>query len=119
MRDFIFFAGHFFAHLHFVRGVFLTLLLFLLALALIISLIDDISLADALYLVFITALTVGYGDLTPSSGATRIACVLAGFVGVIFVGLVVAASTRALREAYEEKKALLERERQKTGRSDT
>ena len=118
MRDFIFFASHFFRYLHFVRGVFLTLLLFLLVLALVISMIDDISLADAVYLVLITALTVGYGDLTPASGVTRFACVLAGFIGVIYVGLMVAASTRALRDAADEKKASLESNRQQSGRSD-
>ena len=33
-------------------------------------------------------------------------CVLAGFVGVIFMGLVVAVSIRALELAVEEKKRL-------------
>ena len=104
MRDFIIFARYFVQHLHFVRGVLLTLLLLLLAFALIISLIDEISIAEALYFVFITALTVGYGDITPGSGVTRLVSVLAGFVGVIYVGLTVAVSTHALEEAVDEKR---------------
>lgn len=102
MREFIIFVRHLSRMLWFVRGVLLSLLLVLLAFALITAKVDDIPLADALYLVFITALTVGFGDITPSSGITRITMVLAGFIGVIFVGLVVAVSTRALKLAVEE-----------------
>lgn len=109
MRDFIIFARYFLQHLHFVRGVLLTLLLLLLGFALIISLIDDMSIADALYFVFITALTVGYGDITPGSGATRLVSVLAGFVGVIYVGLTVAVSTHALEEAVHDKRESLKK----------
>lgn len=78
----------------------------LLAFALITAEVDNITLADALYLVFITGLAVGYGDNTPSSGVTRTISVLAGFVGVVFVGLVVAVSIRALEFAIEEAKGL-------------
>ena len=47
---------------------------------------------------------------TPSSGVTRAIMVLAGCVGVIVVGLVVAVSTRALKLAVEEEERL-EREK--------
>ncbi len=106
MRDFIIFIRHFFEKLYFVRGVLLTLLLVMLAFALITAEVDNIALTDAIYLVFITALTVGFCDITPSSGVARFVSVLAGFVGVIFVGLVVAVSIRALELAVEEKKHL-------------
>ena len=106
MREFIIFIRNLVRMLFFVRGVLLALLLVLLAFALITAEVDNISLADALYLVFITALTIGFGDITPGSGVTRTIMVLAGFVGVIFVGLVVAVSTRALKLAVEEEKRL-------------
>ena len=106
MRDFIIFIRHFSKKLFFIRGVLLTLLLVMLAFALITAEVDNIALTDALYLVFITALTVGFGDITPSSGVARFISILAGFVGVIFVGLVVAVSIRALELAVEEKKHL-------------
>lgn len=106
MHDFVIFVRRFSQKLFFVRGVLLTLLLLMLTFAFITAQVDSIPFADALYLVFITALTVGFGDLTPSSGVTRIICVLAGFVGVIFVGLVVAVSIRALELAVEEKRRL-------------
>ena len=102
MREFIIFTRHLCRMLLFVRGVLLSLLLVLLALALITAKVDHIPLTDALYLVSITALTVGFGDITPGSGFTRIIMVLAGLVGVVFVGLVVAVSTRALKLAVED-----------------
>ena len=106
MQDFIIFIRHFSQKLFFIRGVLLTLLLVMFAFALITAEVDNIALTDAIYLVFITALTVGFGDITPSSGIARFVSVLAGFVGVIFVGLVVAVSIRALELAVEEKKHL-------------
>lgn len=104
MHDFIIFVRHFFEKLFFVRGVLVALLLLILALAFITAQVDDIALTDALYFVFITALTVGYGDITPSSGVTRAISVFSGVVGVIFVGLLVSVSVRALELAVDEKK---------------
>ena len=104
MHDFIIFVRHFSEKLYFVRGVLLTLLVLMLAFAFTIAQVDDIALADAIYLVFITAHTVGYGDITPSSGITQIISVLCGIVGVIFVGLLVAVSVRALELSVDEKK---------------
>ena len=65
-------------------GVFLALLLVLLAFAL------------------ITALTFGFGYTTLSLGVTRTIMVLVESVGVVFVGLVVAVPIRALELTVEE-----------------
>ncbi len=104
MHEFIVFIRNLFRMIFFVRGVLLALLLVLLIFALITSKMDDVSFLDALYLAFITALTVGYGDITPVTGISRAIGVLTGLVGVIFMGLVVAVSTRALEIAVEEEK---------------
>ena len=106
MHDFILFVRQFVRMLHFVRGVLLTMLLMLLVLSLITFKVDNISLTDAVYFVFITALTIGYGDITPESGITQITSIVAGFIGVVFVGLIVAISTRALKLAVEEEERL-------------
>ena len=106
MQDFIIFNRHLLRMLHFLRGTFLALLLVLLALALITAKADNLALTDALYFVCITGLTIGYGDITPNSGITQAISVLTGVVGVIFVGLLVAVSVRALEYAAEEKRQL-------------
>lgn len=104
MRDFIIFIRHFSQKMFFVRGVLLMLLLLMLVFAIVIARFDSIPFADALYFVSITALTVGYGDITPASSVSRAISVLSGFVGVIFVGLIVAVSVRALELAVSEKR---------------
>lgn len=45
------------------------------------------SFADGLWLAFITGATVGYGDVVPSTGATRILAVLTVLVGVALMTL--------------------------------
>ena len=104
MRDFVMFGRHLLRMLHFVRGVLFVLLLVLLAFAAIAARVDGLSLPDALYFVLITALTIGYGDITPDSSVTQAISVLSGVVGVIFVGILVAVSVRALEHAVEEKR---------------
>jgi voltage-gated potassium channel Kch len=104
MRDFLLFVRHLSNMLHFVRGVLATLLLILLAFALIVAKAEGLSLGESLYFIFITALTVGYGDIAPTSGATRVVSVLSGVVGIVFAGILVAVSVRALEHAILEKK---------------
>ena len=85
-----------------VRGVFLALLTLILAGAVAIASVEDIPLGEAVYFSFITGLTIGYGDIVPHTTIGRIVCVSLGFVGILFTGLVVAVTVRAVREAWEE-----------------
>ncbi len=50
---------------------------------------------DALYWSFITATTVGYGDIRPTYKLSRILSVMIAFVGLIFTGIVVALAINA------------------------
>src|ERR1700744_4780582 len=47
---------------------------------------------ETVYFCSITALTIGYGDVVPTSTFGRIDAVLLGLIGVVFTGLVVAAA---------------------------
>ena len=104
IRDFLDFLRHVLGLLHFVRGVLVGLLFVLVLCALVLMVAeDDLTLGEAIYLTAITGLTVGYGDIVPKTILGRIAVIVISFVGVIFVGIVVAVATRALSEAFEEK----------------
>jgi voltage-gated potassium channel len=49
------------------------------------------------YWSFITALTIGYGDIRPDKKSTRILSVIIGMLGIMFTGIIVAATTKALK----------------------
>jgi voltage-gated potassium channel len=87
-----------------LSGSFIGLALIVAVAATLISRFDRVPLEDALYLAFITALTVGFGDVSPKSRGARVVCVFLAFVGLILVGILVAIAVHALGIALEGKK---------------
>jgi voltage-gated potassium channel len=69
------------------------------------------SLGDGLWLAFTTAATVGYGDLVPSTTASRIFAVLVVLLGLAVLSLVTASLSAVLLQEEErefEKKLMHE-----------
>ena len=64
---------------------------------------------DGLYLAWITALTVGYGDITPKTAAARRLCVTLALIGVIFTAIITSLALNAGRVAMERHQGLKER----------
>jgi voltage-gated potassium channel len=54
---------------------------------------------ETVYFCSITALTIGYGDVVPTSTFGRIDAVLLGLLGLLIIGLITAASVRGVQEA--------------------
>lgn len=100
-KTFPLFISYFIKYIWVVRHVMLSLVLLVVIGAVILSLVEQISLGNSVYLSFITAFTIGYGDLTPATTVGRILSVVIGLIGIIFTGLVVAVSTRALASTIE------------------
>jgi voltage-gated potassium channel len=59
------------------------------------------SIGDSLYYGFITATTVGYGDMTPSTGRGKIYAIMLAMIGLIFTGIIVALSVEAASTAFD------------------
>ncbi|CDY74844.1 hypothetical protein BGLT_03785 [Caballeronia glathei] len=57
------------------------------------------SLGQTLYFCTITALTIGYGDVVPTTTLGRIDAILLGVVGLLVTGVVTAAAVRGVQEA--------------------
>jgi voltage-gated potassium channel len=57
------------------------------------------SMSETVYFCAITALTIGYGDVVPTTAFGRIDAVFLGLIGVVFTGLIVAAAVRGVQEA--------------------
>ena len=56
-------------------------------------------MGETVYFCAITALTIGYGDVVPTSTFGRIDAVMLGLIGVVLTGLIVAAAVRGVQEA--------------------
>lgn len=102
MREFLGFWRHALVMLSHVRGAILVLAVALLCCAIIIGRVEGMPFGDALYLTVITATTIGYGDITPTTTPGRILSISAGVIGLIFFGIIVAVSNRALAETAKE-----------------
>lgn len=96
MEMFVRFIRNFFRCLRHVWGVMVALLFVVLLGALVISGVEGIDIGRSIYFVFVTGLTIGYGDITPTTTLGQIVSVLIGVVGVLYFGLVIGVSTRAL-----------------------
>jgi voltage-gated potassium channel len=57
------------------------------------------QMGETMYFCAITALTIGYGDVVPTSTFGRIDAILLGLTGMVFTGLIVAAAVRGVQEA--------------------
>lgn len=66
------------------------------------SKLEGIKLGDAIYFSFITALSVGYGDISPKTTIGRLLSVGIALLGTLFVGVTVAIATRALADTVKQ-----------------
>jgi voltage-gated potassium channel len=80
----------------------------LLSLAIVISLLGQIvgkregwSSLDSVYWSFITATTVGYGDIRPVTQGSRVIAVLIAFLGLVLSGIVIAVAVEATTRALD------------------
>ena len=104
MKDFIRFMRQLMLILHFIRGILIMLMLLMIVCAVVIVLAEGMRIGPAVYFVLVTALTIGYGDITAVTALGRVACVAAGLLGVLFNGIVVAVAVRALVVSMDPKR---------------
>jgi voltage-gated potassium channel len=95
MKVAIDFLTNFIVGLGYISPILLLLLLFILAGAWSFHRVEGRPFWEAVYMALITAITIGYGDMTPTRPVTRATAVLLGIVGVIFTGIMVSLAVYA------------------------
>lgn len=87
-----------------VRWVLGMLIVLIVLHGLAIAYFEGIGIADSLYFTFVTAFTIGYGDIAPATPVGRVLSLLVGFIGLIVTGLVIAINTHALGQTVRDAK---------------
>ena len=74
-------------------------ILLIIGLGIIVGLRESWGRYDSIYWAFITATTVGYGDIRPLRSVSKALSVLIALIGMIFTGLLVALAINAATHA--------------------
>jgi Ion channel len=96
------FFRQFWKHLCVVWPIVSGLVGFQLALGAAIGFLERWSVSEMIYFTFVTALTVGYGDLAPKRVSSRMIALAIAFSGILLTGLVAALGVRSLQEATKD-----------------
>lgn len=88
--------------IYLIAPILLILCFIIIVLGLIVSRIESWTKFDAFYWAFITALTVGYGDIRPKHKLSRVLSTIIALLGIMFTGIVVAVTVEATSRAFEK-----------------
>jgi hypothetical protein len=89
-------------HLQVIWPIVSGLIAFQLALGAVIGFLERWSLSESIYFTFVTALTIGYGDLAPKRISSRMIALAIAFSGILLTALVAAIGVRSLHEAARD-----------------
>ena len=95
------FAAGLFAGLRVVWPILSGLLTVIVTLGVVIGRLEGWSIQDSIYFAFVSGLTIGYGDLAPTTLLTRTLAILIGACGVLLTALVAAVAVKALTDIRE------------------
>jgi voltage-gated potassium channel len=95
------FTREFFGIVLKIRSVLLVLVGLIAIGGWMLALVESLDFWEGQYLAFVTALTIGYGDLIPNDPLGKIICIFLGVLGMIWVGMIVAVSSIALKRSVE------------------
>jgi voltage-gated potassium channel len=82
----------------YIREVIFSLLSLIVLAGYVFSQAEGIKPSNGIYFAFITALSVGYGDITPHTAIGSFVSVGIGLMGIFFVGITAAVANRALAD---------------------
>lgn len=63
--------------------------------------IENWTKFDALYWSFVTATTIGYGDIRPMQRLSKVLSIIIGLIGLMLTGIIVALTVHAATRSFE------------------
>ena len=69
---------------------------------------EGLSVGEALYFAWVTGTTVGYGDLVPTMGITRVLAILVAILGIVLTGIIVTMAIEAAKIVVESNTSIQE-----------
>lgn len=94
--------------LYFAHGMYLIapilglLLVVIISLGLVVARVESWSRFDAIYWAFITAMTVGYGDIRPTRKTSKSLSIIIAYTGLVLAGVSVAIALEAASKSFAE-----------------
>jgi voltage-gated potassium channel len=96
----IYFVQIFFSVLYLALPLLLSMSLLVVILGVIAAYLEGWTVFVGIYWAFITATTVGYGDVRAKRKTARSISVMIAFIGVVFTGITVAIAVESATRAY-------------------
>jgi hypothetical protein len=91
----------FFIGIEYAAPLLLALVIAIILLGLVVGAWESWGRLNSIYWAFITATTVGYGDLPPLKPLSKILSVFTALIGIIFTGIIVSLAVNAAYIAFQ------------------
>lgn len=98
----VYFIRLFFWSIYLVSPLLVFFCLMIIGFGLLVCRIEQWNKFDGIYWSFITATTVGYGDIRPLKKSSRVLSVAIALVGLMFTGLIIAITLNSASIALEK-----------------
>ena len=92
----------FFLGIYFIAPVLIIFIFIIFMMGQRVGRIESWDRFDTFYWSFITAFTVGYGDIKPTQKKSKLISIFISLVGIIFTGVIVAVTVVALTKSFEQ-----------------
>ena len=102
MQLIIDFGRLFLLGIYFVSPILLIFIFIVFTLGQLVGRMESWNKFDAFYWSFITAFTVGYGDIRPVRKSSKMISMFIALIGIVFTGIIVSINVIALTKSFEK-----------------
>jgi len=91
---------------YYAKKIIASLIFLIIVFGIVISFVEHLDIWTGIYLGFISAFTVGFGDVTPYTPIGKFVCAfLLPITGMVLTGIVVSIALKSIEHLYSKKKS--------------